>query len=329
MMGNKAHKVIEIALAEVGYLEKNSDDCLYDKTANAGHKNYTKYGKEMHGIYPSVMDYPAAWCDCFVDWCFYKAYGKEEARRLLGGEFDDYTVASAQLYKKKQAWFTGRPLMGDQIFFRNQVRICHTGIVTDVDSKFVYTVEGNTSGASGVIANGGGVWQKKYRLDDPSIAGYGRPGYDVGAGGNSGDISSGTGDSASHLVSAGQVHANNFAQCRLVPDGIRGPLTKRAGVKVLQRAMNLDYSAGLTEDGLWGPKTKSALGSHYVKHRETQHMVTALEILLLLKGYNPNGVECPGVFGTGLKAAVTQYQKDLGWTPTGVADAALFHSLTV
>ena len=36
--------VINIALAEVGYLEKASGVDLYNKTANAGDKNYTKYG---------------------------------------------------------------------------------------------------------------------------------------------------------------------------------------------------------------------------------------------------------------------------------------------
>ena len=36
-------KVIKIADAEVGYLEKKSNSNLYDKTANAGSNNYTKY----------------------------------------------------------------------------------------------------------------------------------------------------------------------------------------------------------------------------------------------------------------------------------------------
>ena len=98
------NKVIEIALAEVGYLEKKSNSQLDSKTANAGSANYTKYGRDMHKLYPSVMDFPAAWCDAFVDWCFYKAYGVANAKGLLGGNFNDYTVSSAQLYKNKGAW---------------------------------------------------------------------------------------------------------------------------------------------------------------------------------------------------------------------------------
>ena len=178
-MANTVDKVIAIAEAEVGYLEKKSNSQLNNKTANAGSANYTKYGKEMHDIYPSVMDFPAAWCDAFVDWCFYKAYGKANAKGLLGGDFNDYTVASAQLYKNKNAWYTSNPKVGDQIFFKNSTRICHTGLVYKVDSTYVYTIEGNTSGASGVIANGGGVCKKKYVLGYSKIAGYGRPKYDT------------------------------------------------------------------------------------------------------------------------------------------------------
>ena len=177
-MARYASTVVEIALGEVGYLEKKSNKNLDSKTANAGSANYTKYGRDMHELYPSTMDFPAAWCDAFVDWCFYKAYGISNAKSLLGGKFNDYTPSSAQLYKNKGAWYTA-PKVGDQIFFKNSQRICHTGLVYKVDANRVYTIEGNTSGASGVIANGGGVCKKSYRLNSGYIAGYGRPKYDT------------------------------------------------------------------------------------------------------------------------------------------------------
>lgn len=177
-MSNTVDKVINIALAEVGYLEKKSNSQLDHKTANAGSANFTKYGRDMHEIYPSVMNFPAAWCDAFVDWCFYQAYGVSNAKGLLGGNFDDYTPASANLYKKKGAWHTSNPKVGDQIFFKNSQRINHTGLVYKVDDTKVYTIEGNTSGANGVISNGGGVKLKSYKLTYSKIAGYGRPKYD-------------------------------------------------------------------------------------------------------------------------------------------------------
>lgn len=184
-MGYDRNKVVQIAKAEVGYLEKKDGDLtyLYDKTANAGDKNYTKYGKEMHDIYPSVMDYPAAWCDAFVDWCFMQAYGVSNARSLLAGDFNDYTVASAQLYKNKNAWKPAGtiPEPGWQVFFTNGTRICHTGLVIAVGDNKVTTIEGNTSSESGVVANGGCVRIKTYTTNYSRIAGYGVPKYEDGA----------------------------------------------------------------------------------------------------------------------------------------------------
>lgn len=170
------NKVLNIALSEVGYLEKKNGTSLYDKTANAGSNNYTKYGYEMHKLYPATMDYPAAWCDTFVDWCFVQAFGVSTATKLLY-KFDDYTVNSAGYYKNKGRWYT-TPKKGDQIFFSNSKGgICHTGLVYEVSNGRVYTVEGNTSSASGVVANGGAVAKKSYSLDYNKIAGYGRPDY--------------------------------------------------------------------------------------------------------------------------------------------------------
>ena len=171
-------KVLDVATSWVGYLEKKDGNINYlrDKKANAGYNNYTWFGYKMHQIEPAVMDYPAYWCDAFVDYCFYEAYGADEARRLLCGGFDDYTESSAEKYKKAGRWFT-QPKVGDQIFFKNSIRICHTGIVVKVDADRVYTIEGNTSNGEEVIDNGGSVCRKSYALNYDRIAGYGRPLY--------------------------------------------------------------------------------------------------------------------------------------------------------
>ena len=142
-------KLISIAKQEIGYLEKKSNKDLDSKTGNPGSNNFTKYARDL---YPSLQGQP--WCDMFVDWCFVKA--------------------SAQYYKDKGQW-GNEPSPGDQVFFRNAYRICHTGIVMKVTSDRVYTIEGNTSGASGVIANGGGVCEKSYNLSYSLISGYGKP----------------------------------------------------------------------------------------------------------------------------------------------------------
>jgi hypothetical protein len=49
-MALNPQKVIDIALAEVGYLEKKSNSNLDNKTANAGSNNYTKYGRDLDAV---------------------------------------------------------------------------------------------------------------------------------------------------------------------------------------------------------------------------------------------------------------------------------------
>lgn len=321
-MANTVDKVINIALNEVGYLEKKSNSQLDNKTANAGSANYTKYGKNMgcNGL---------AWCDAFVDDCFVQAYGREKAKELLGG-FSNYTPTSAQYFKNMGRWYTSNPKVGDQIFFKNSTRIYHTGIVYKVDSSRVYTIEGNTSGASGVISNGGGVCKKSYTLNYVKIAGYGRPKYESSSSNETTKQESNptsTASGSNSLVRDGQIHSNNFTNCGITVDGIYGNETKKAGIKVLQQALNLDYKSNLIVDGIFGAKSNKALGNHYVKRGETQFMVTALEILLMLKKYDPNGVECPGTFGTGLEKAVVSYKESHGLSKNKIADSDTFRSL--
>lgn len=250
-MAYDVNRVIAIAKAEVGYLEKRNGDVryLYSKTANAGYANYTKYGFELHRIYPKTMDYPAYWCDCFVDWCFYKAYGVSNAQKLLAGEFDDYTINSSNLYKKKNAWYKSNPRIGDQIFFTNSKgRICHTGLVYKVDSKYVYTIEGNTSSAAGVDPNGGCVAYKQYLLTYSRIAGYGRPNY---------------ADTAISEMSTTSVKSNTklVSSKPTVPPGKPNLLygSKGESVKNLQKCLNYVQNSGLDTDGIFGTKTKKAL----------------------------------------------------------------------
>lgn len=106
------------------------------------------------------------------------------------------------------------------------------------------------------------------------------------------------------VCACGQQEANDFVGHDFIQvDGVVGEQTRRMAIRVIQHAMNLDYNAGLVEDGIWGSRTSSALGNHYIKKGETQYMVTCAEILALLHKKNPNGVEKPGIYGNGLAQA--------------------------
>ena len=188
-MGYDPKKVIAVAQGEVGYLEKETKAELDGKTANAGDQNYTKYARDLDGIgFYNGRKQGVAWCDVFVDWCFVQAYGLEAALALtfqpLGKNNTGAGVKYSRLFYKNKGRLFDTPEPGDQIFFYQKDNIggdamAHTGLVYKVDKNYVYTVEGNTSGTGGVIANGGGVFQKKYRRDHERIAGYGRPNWGI------------------------------------------------------------------------------------------------------------------------------------------------------
>ena len=105
------------------------------------------------------------------------------------------------------------------------------------------------------------------------------------------------------LIKRGQQEAVKFTGVNIAIDGICGKNTNKMKSRVLQHAINLDYKSSLVEDGKFGRASKKALGNHYVKKGEKQYMVTAAEILMYLNGYNPNGVEYPGIYGNGLTNA--------------------------
>lgn len=182
-MGYTASALIKIAEAEVGYLEKKSNSNLDSHTANAGSNNYTKYARDLHkaGYYNGNKN-GYAWCDVFVDWLFYQLCGKDDKKAqdmiCQTGDLGAGCTYSMRYYKNAKRFYT-TPEPGDQIFFGSGSSSSHTGIVYKVDANKVYTIEGNTSGASGVVANGGGVCKKSYNRDYAKIIGYGRPKYDA------------------------------------------------------------------------------------------------------------------------------------------------------
>lgn len=183
-----AERLIAIAKNEIGYLEKQSNSQLDDKTANAGDKNWTKYARDLYeaGYYKKISKNGYAWCDMFVDWCFYILCNRDADKaneiicqtRTGSRAYGAGCTESRDYYKRDDRLFDS-PKPGDQIFFsKDGKNAYHTGIVYKVDNEYVYTIEGNTSSEKGVVENGGAVRDKKYKLTYNRLFGFGRPKYD-------------------------------------------------------------------------------------------------------------------------------------------------------
>lgn len=164
-------KILEIAKAELGYLQKKSNADLDSKTGNAGANNYTKYWRDINNW--CGKNYQAQpWCAGFVTWCFTKALGMERAKQLLKHYPYVYCPTLGNLFTKY-----ANPQIGDIVIFYKNKTFAHTGLVIAVDGDKFTTIEGNTSGASSIVDNGGGVCQKTYYNSKLPGTKFCRPSY--------------------------------------------------------------------------------------------------------------------------------------------------------
>ena len=161
--------LIATARAEVGYLEKKSNSQLDDKTANAGYNNYTKYWRDVYPQYQAQ-----AWCAAFISWCMMKTFGLDTAKKLLKHWPYVYCPTLGNLFTKY-----ANPKKGDIVIFYRGGTFAHTGLVTKVEDDVFYTIEGNTSGGSDIVANGGGVCSKYYYNSKLPGTKFCRPDYSL------------------------------------------------------------------------------------------------------------------------------------------------------
>ena len=164
-----AARLIEVALAEVGYIEGPKD-------------NETKYGKFTKADFQP-------WCGSFVNWC-----GNEAGVKIPNTV---YTPGGAAAFKKAGSWIDGDvadPEPGDIAYFDfpsdGVDRISHVGIVVeDNGDGTVWCVEGNTTGEGkkGSQRNGGECCKKLRAFKKNkkgimiSIVGFGRPKFGASA----------------------------------------------------------------------------------------------------------------------------------------------------
>lgn len=313
------NKVIEIEKSWIGYIEKASNARLEEKTANKGTGNYQRFSRivDRAGLMGCQGQ---AWCGSFQFACEIEAYGLDQALKNWGmthKSYVGYNCFSTFNSFAQRGKTSKSPKVGALVVFT----FSHIGRVIKVDeaARRFWTIEGNTS-PNTYDRNGGMVAMKSYSFNDSKIKGFCIIDYDEVAPHQESQA-------GNPIIETGQRLANSFTWSREEADGIRGAMTRKLAAKVLQVAMNADYGARLVIDGIFGEKSKAALKGHYVKEGESQWMVSAAEILMMLDGYDPKGFECPGYFGKGLGDTAERYQKEHGLEVDRVIGYKTFLSL--
>ena len=264
-MKRTANNLIAIARKEIGYCEKASNSSLDDKTANAGHNNYQKYGRDLANAgYYNGNKNGFEWCDQFVDWCFWTLcdHNRTEAEKMecqqdgLCGAGVPY---SAQYYKN-HGRLDSHPRVGDQAFFGHHD---HTGIVSAVNGNQVTVIEGNKHDC---------VSENTYTIGNWLSNEFGHPFYEV-------DNSTPVPTPKPTAYTQKDFITDVQRTCGANIDGIAGPNTlahtvtvsgnyiKHPVVVPLQKWL---YAQGYTEvgpaDGCTGPNYTAA-----VKHYQRDH----------------------------------------------------------
>ena len=263
-----AQDVVKVALAEVGYHEKASNASLDLANGNNGSGNWTKYARDLFNAgYYNGNKNGYAWCDAFVDWCFFKVFGKTEGQMIecQTGDLGAACPYSASYYKA-QGRYDRIPRVGDQVFYQKNGELVHTGIVVEVNGNTIVVVEGNASDQ---------VKKLTYNLSDTYIAGFGHPKYD---GSSSGSVTPPTPVTPkvgkAFTVTLHELSANctgeevKTVQRILFARGCKGAdgkdvtvdgeygVNTQAAVKKLQQQLFPGQTA--KQDGIWGAETALA-----------------------------------------------------------------------
>ena len=217
--------------------------------------------REMYGWNPQNQP----WCDVFVDAGFCECFGLTAACAMTYqpmGQGSALCRQSAQFYADHDA-YVHEPEAGDQIFFYIGGGINHTGIVESVGSGIVHVIEGNSADA---------VVRRTYQVNDPSIAGYGRPKWTVVS--EPADAPGGCGEDGCPIIMPGKQVDFPVLRCGMGGNwvaALQGILHYRKytlgvcgidgdfGVCTMGAVRNFQIRNGLTVDGIVGPETWSFL----------------------------------------------------------------------
>ena len=173
-----------------------------------------------------------------------KAFGLTMAKKLLKHWPYVYCPTLGSLFVKN-----ANPKVGDIVIFYRSGEFRHTGLVTKVQGDKFWTIEGNTSGASGIVANGGGVCAKSYYNSQLPGTKFCTPNYSL----------------VTSILSG-----NSSTTSTTTPTNTKNYLTvgdKGDAVKTLQTKLN-KVGYNLTVDGIYGDNTLKAIKSFQTKYKK-------------------------------------------------------------
>lgn len=116
-----------------------------------------------------------------------------------------------------------------------------------------------------------------------------------------------------------QIWLNQNYSSGLTLDGLYGTRTKTALVKALQKHL------GVAVDGIYGIKTAAAVSKNNLKKGSKGNLVKVLQGFLVCHGYKAAYVD--GSFGSGTETALKAFQKAYKLTVDGVAGKATFKAM--
>ena len=331
--------------AEEGYLGKRDKTAKYldHKTKNAGSDNYTKYWRDINAWrlfkYADGWAGGAAWywCAAFQYWCFVMALGKEAAEKLLlHAPFISCATLAAKSKAAKQLHKV--PKRGDVALFWKGKKFGHTGLVILVDkkTKTFWTIEGNTSGASGVISNGGGVVVgKKYSYDGTAHR-FHRPEYAavLGISDKAVETPVTTVNTSKENVAAGQRWLNaNYRKIlqkvygsTLKVSGEYDTATRNAALTVWKDVMNRKHGTSLN------PKNHNFLltcrgvaDKAKVSANSAGTFTLIAQLILAAKGFYHGSMDA--ACGAATVQAITEFQKSQKLSANGVCGKETWNKL--
>ncbi|MDM5452212.1 peptidoglycan-binding protein [Peribacillus simplex] len=180
-------------------------------------------------------------------------------------------------------------------------------IVSDDGKKAIWTVNSKWKRVAAIGKELGFIWGGDWTSfkDYPHLEMTGGLSYKQLQAGKKPHITSPkTSKGDDHIISI-QKTINSRYKTSIAVDGVYGPKTRSALIKGLQAELNKQFNKKLVVDGKWGPKTKTAVVT--IKKGASCNITWILQAALYMEGFDPGPLDA--IFGENTEMALYKYQK--------------------